>query len=182
GTGTLKEELLPTSGTLTTRVKITNVSQSAGMIIESFDVECFVDGRSVYELKTVFGFFPPEAFENQAGLPTTPDQRAALTDPSVFLVDLTARPARYCSGSPRLAGDMLLMLDRVTGYWPDGGPKGLGRLRSEKDIRPSEWCFKAHFYQDPVQPGSLGLEAFVQLLQFYMLERGMAEGIEHPVF
>ena len=30
-----------------------------------------------------------------------------------------------------------------------------------------EWFFKAHFFQDPVQPGSLGIEAMCQLLQFY---------------
>ena len=31
--------------------------------------------------------------------------------------------------------------------------------------RPSEWFFAAHFYQDPVCPGSLGLESFQQLLK-----------------
>jgi 3-hydroxymyristoyl/3-hydroxydecanoyl-(acyl carrier protein) dehydratase len=77
---------------------------------------------------------------------------------------------------------MLLMLDRITGYWPDGGSAGLGRLRSEKDVRPDAWFFRAHFFQDPVQPGSLGLEAMCQLLQFHLLERGAADGVEHPRF
>ncbi|MCH6548038.1 MAG: multicopper oxidase domain-containing protein, partial [Gemmatimonadetes bacterium] len=36
--------------------------------------------------------------------------------------------------------------------------------------------------QDPVQPGSLGIEAMIQALQFFMLERGMGEGIEAPRF
>jgi 3-hydroxymyristoyl/3-hydroxydecanoyl-(acyl carrier protein) dehydratase len=67
---------------------------------------------------------------------------------------------------------MLLMLDRITGYWPDGGAAGLGRVRAELDVDPGAWFFKAHFFQDPVMPGSLGVEAMCQLLRWYLIERG----------
>lgn len=77
---------------------------------------------------------------------------------------------------------MLLMLDRVTGYWPDGGSAGLGRLRSEKDVRADDWFFRAHFFQDPVQPGSLGVEAMCQLLQFHLLESGAGAGMPNARF
>ena len=33
------------------------------------------------------------------------------------------------------------MIDRVTGYWPEGGAAGLGRVRAEKDVKPGEWFF-----------------------------------------
>ena len=36
---------------------------------------------------------------------------------------------------------------------------------------PKEWFFKAHFYQDPVCPGSLGIESFLQLLKYAALQR-----------
>ena len=152
------------------------------MIIESFEVECFRDGEAVFAMKTVFGFFPTAAFAQQVGLPVRQSERARLEAPCDRTVDLTTRPARYCDGAARLPGPMLLMLDRVTGYWPDGGRAGLGRLRAEKDVDPGEWFFKAHFFQDPVQPGSLGVEAMCQLLQFYMIERGLGEGVPHPRF
>ena len=42
-------------------------SQTAGMIIESFDVECFLGDRKVYVMDTVFGFFPKIALQNQVG-------------------------------------------------------------------------------------------------------------------
>ncbi len=177
GTGTLHEEMLPHSGTLVTKVKITSISKSAGMIIESFEVGCYVAERLIYDMKTVFGFFPPEAFDNQVGLPLEDHHKAAIADDSNVLIDLTQQPERYCAGAPRLAAPMLLMFDRVTGYWPEGGVHGKGRLRAEKDVDPSEWFFKAHFYQDPVQPGSLGIEAMIQLLQFFMLDTGMGAGI-----
>ena len=77
---------------------------------------------------------------------------------------------------------MLVMLDRITGYWPDSGQAGLGRLRAEKDIDPGEWFFKAHFFQDPVQPGSLGLQAMCHLLQWYLIERGTDAGLASARF
>jgi acyl transferase domain-containing protein/3-hydroxymyristoyl/3-hydroxydecanoyl-(acyl carrier protein) dehydratase/1-acyl-sn-glycerol-3-phosphate acyltransferase len=188
GTGTLLQEVFPTSGTFKTKVKLLSVSQSAGMIIENFEVECFVDQQRVFEMKTVFGFFPKEAFENQVGLTVTTEHRAWLAAPAEQVIDLSSRPEKYCGGAPGelgelcLPGPMLLMLDRITGYWPEGGLKALGSLRAEKTVDVDEWFFKAHFFQDPVQPGSLGVEALTQLLQFFMLEKGMGAGVMNPRF
>jgi 3-hydroxymyristoyl/3-hydroxydecanoyl-(acyl carrier protein) dehydratase/1-acyl-sn-glycerol-3-phosphate acyltransferase len=130
----------------------------------------------------VFGLFPKEAFDDQVGLPPSDAERAQLAAPSDTKLNLRARPARYCDGALHLPGQMLLMIDRVTGYWPKGGKAGLGRLCAEKDVNPGEWFFKAHFFQDPVQPGSLGIEAMMQLLQWYAIERGLGAGIAHPRF
>jgi len=176
GKGTVLRELHPGTGTLRTVSKLTNVSRSGDMIIQSFEVRCFAGDVCVYELQTVFGFFPAEALQNQVGLGIDDVQRAALEAPSDYAVDLRSSPARYCDGSVRLAAPMLRMLDRVTAFDPEGGAAGLGSLRAEKDVDQGEWFFKAHFFQDPVQPGSLGIEAMLQLLQFYMLESGMDEG------
>ena len=38
-------------------------------------------------------------------------------------------------------------------------------------VDPGAWFFQAHFYQDPVWPGSLGLESFLQLLKFVAFHR-----------
>ncbi len=182
GKGTITAEVFPESGTLRTVVKVRSISASSGMIIESFDVRCYLGETEVYQLDTVFGFFPPSAFENQAGLPTTEAQRALFDAPSNVHVDLTSESAPARRGTLRLADSMLLMIDRVTYLDPEGGAEGLGALRAEKDVDPDEWFFKAHFYQDPVQPGSLGIEAMLQLLQFFMIEAGLGEGVAHPRF
>ena len=64
-------------------------------------------------------------------------------------------------------------------YDPRGGPHGLGFIRGEADVEPDDWFFKAHFYQDPVWPGSLGLESFLQLLKHAAIERwGGAEEMD----
>jgi 3-oxoacyl-(acyl-carrier-protein) synthase/3-hydroxymyristoyl/3-hydroxydecanoyl-(acyl carrier protein) dehydratase len=171
GTMTLHAEVAPGAGPLSTHARLTKLTQTTDMILVSFAVESSVGEARVLEMTTTFGFFPEAAFADQPGLPSTEEDRARLVERSDFHVDLRSAP-RYTAGTPRLAGPMLRMLDRVTGFWPRGGRAGLGRLRAEKDVDPSEWFFKAHFFQDPVQPGSLGIEALTQLVQFWMLETG----------
>ncbi|MFF5897468.1 beta-ketoacyl synthase N-terminal-like domain-containing protein [Streptomyces argenteolus] len=182
GTGTVTGEITPTTRTVRTEAELTRVSRVGEVIIVSFAVRCLADDDEVFALSAVFGFFPPSAFEHQNGLPVSEADRDALEAPCERSVDLTTRPARYFARAARLPGPMLLMLDRITGYWPEGGSAGLGRLRSEKDVDAGEWFFKAHFFQDPVQPGSLGIEAMCQLLQFYMIERGLTDGVASPRF
>jgi len=225
GTGTLFEDIVPEHGTLTTKARIDSISQTAGMIIESFTVQCFQQGRRVYEMKTVFGFFPKEAFENQVGLPVGDEERARFELPAQNSVELKYPTAGAGEGAlqssatravavgkaptagagegalqssatravavgkdmgdkskPTLAGPMLLMIDRVVHWNATGGAKGLGYARAVKDVDPNEWFFKAHFFQDPVQPGSLGVEAFCQLLQWVMLEKGIGAEIENGRF
>lgn len=70
----------------------------------------------------------------------------------------------YPGGAP-YPETKLRMIDRVELFVADGGPERLGFIRGSKIVDPNEWFFKAHFYQDPVCPGSLGLESFLQLLK-----------------
>ena len=155
-------EVRPDARAVRTRVELTGVSRAAGMIIETFRIESYVDGEPLLRGTTVFGYFLTTAFAQQPGLPPSPAERERLTEPCGHPAALNSK-----------AGRMLMMLDRITGYWPEGGAAGLGRLRAEKDVNPGEWFFKAHFFQDPVMPGSLGVEALCQLLQWYLAERGI---------
>ncbi len=169
GTSTLHVDVTPTMGTLRTRATLHKLVRASGMIIVGFKVETHVGATRIFDMDTVFGFFPPEAFANQAGVGSTPEERAFLAAPSDHARDLRATPTSL------LATTKMLMLDRVTGHGGD-------HWRAEKDVIASDWFFKAHFYQDPVQPGSLGIEAMIQLLQYAMVERGMTAGIENPRF
>ncbi len=194
GTADVLCDVTPDFGTIRTTVKLTKLSKTAGMIIVGFDVEMFrrrgdVGDERFYKMETVFGFFPPAAFENQVGVGSTAEDRAWLASPNDFYVDLRGESAdsrRYLTGTLRLPPPMMCMLDRVTGFWPTGGKKGLGKWRAEKSVDPREWMFKAHFYQDPVQPGSLGIEAMIQLLQVHMIHRGYGAGfgvqVQNPCF
>jgi len=176
GTGVQHREVTPSTGTLRIRASLKNIAQAGGTIIVTFDGEIHADEGPVYTFDTVFGYFRREALQQQVGLPVTKEQRALLELPcEAPVVDLRARPERFFGPGARLADPMLLMVDRVTGRWPTEGGAGLGRWRAVKDINPAEWYFKAHFYRDPVQPGSLGIEMLLQLLQFAMLDLGFGE-------
>ncbi|MEF9915409.1 beta-ketoacyl synthase N-terminal-like domain-containing protein [Streptomyces sp. P5-A9] len=179
GSATIAGEVRAENKSVRTKARVISLSQAADMILISFEVECTADGVPVLSMRTGFGFFPPDSFARQSGLPASAGERAALYASPMPVADLTEHSDRYFGGSLRLAGPMLLMLDRITGYWPDGGRAGLGRVHGEKDVDPGEWFFKAHFFTDPVQPGSLGVEAMYQLLQWYVIERGIADPHAH---
>ena len=180
--GTQHVELTEGIGTVRVTTKLTSVSLADSTVIMSFDVVMRAGDRELYTLKTVFGFFPGPTMQNQAGLPTTAVQKAALVDPGEGFVDLTLAPSKFYGPTLKLARDRMLMIERITGVWPAGGRKGLGRLRAEKSIVAKQWFFKAHFFQDPVQPGSLGIEALLQALQCLTIELGLQEGIAEPRF
>jgi 3-hydroxymyristoyl/3-hydroxydecanoyl-(acyl carrier protein) dehydratase len=177
GEGELLTELEPGAGTLRTEVELTDVSATAGMIIQTFVVNCMLDGRPVYRLRTVFGFFPPAALAAQVGLPTNTEQRELYERSSDVSVELDALQG---ADRPRLPRDTLRIIDRLDGVWPQAGKAGLGQLRTVKAVDPGEWFFKAHFFQDPVQPGSLGLEAMAQGLQAWALQAGLDQGLRRP--
>ncbi len=154
----------PESGTLTTRVKITRIANSGGMIIQSYDFEISDRQGPVYTGDTVFGFFSAESLAQQVGV-----RDAKPYQPTT---DEIARAEQfdYPSEAP-FPEPKMRMIDRIELFVADGGPKGLGFIRGSKVVDPDEWFFKAHFYQDPVCPGSLGLESFLQLLKVAAVKR-----------
>lgn len=156
------------SGTLTTRVKITRVSSSGGMIIQSYDFEISDRDGPVYTGDTVFGFFSKESLAQQVGV------RDAI--PYKPAADEAARGETfdYPIDAP-YPEEKMKMIDSVSLFVKDGGPQGLGFIRGTKKIDPDEWFFKAHFFEDPVCPGSLGLESFVQLMKVVAVNRWGAD-------
>src|SRR5262249_54332722 len=163
GTGTQWEIVRPDDGTLTTDLKLKTVSHSAGMIILSYEIRVHRGGRSVYTGSTYFGFFQRTALAQQVGIPEA--------KPCVISAEKLARGRRF--GIPHdhpFPDARWRMLDRIEPYLPNGGSSGLGFLRGKKQVNPDDWFFQAHFLNDPVWPGSLGLEAFLQLLQVAVTE------------
>jgi 3-hydroxymyristoyl/3-hydroxydecanoyl-(acyl carrier protein) dehydratase/1-acyl-sn-glycerol-3-phosphate acyltransferase len=170
-------EIRPDSGVVRTRTTLTSCSRIGAMTITAFKIVCHVGDRLVFDGEAVFGHFPAEALANQAGLAASDEERHWLVETAPASIDLDS-----FQQPPLIGREKLRMIDRISGYWPDGGSAGLGRIRAEKDIDPRQWFFKAHFFTDPVQPGSLGLEAVIQTLQAYMLERRCDTGFRLPRF
>jgi 3-hydroxymyristoyl/3-hydroxydecanoyl-(acyl carrier protein) dehydratase len=135
----------------------------------------------VYDGSTYFGFFTRNALQRQEGIrDIDPTVFSAVADETVekhafvFTAEKPLHP--HDPSRTRVSGliypaKALSMIDRIERYLPEGGRKGLGFVRGSKDVDPAEWFFKAHFYQDPVCPGSLGIESFLQLLKFAARQR-----------
>lgn len=182
GRGQVYREILPNAGTLTTRVELRDCSAFAGAVIVQFKIASTCAGQAVADWETSFGFFTHAALAQQVGLPDDVAASPGRSDRGerrpwrAFLADAAA-PSFLWTQERRLD-----FFHHVTGYWPDGGRAGLGRLCAERQIDASDWYFKAHFYQDPVQPGSLGIEAMLQLVRALVMRKGLARDFKCPRF
>ena len=138
----------------------------------------------IYDGETTFGFFTESALAQQKGLANADDKRyrpdanegaAWRQYPLADMPPLFPEPGfEFRELPPRqmtMPARAIRMMDVIERYDPAGGPSGLGYIQGSKNVDPEEWFFKAHFYQDPVWPGSLGIEAFMQLLKFIALDR-----------
>jgi 3-hydroxymyristoyl/3-hydroxydecanoyl-(acyl carrier protein) dehydratase len=181
GNATIYNEVLPDTGTLTINTRLTNVSEAADMIIEHFDFQVLSQMQKVYSGTTYFGFFTPDALAQQEGIrdaaqkafsPAPEDMQYGVDHDFVDIAPLQPQDSKF---DPTIGLAMpakaIRMIDRIETFIPNGGPMGLGYIRATKVVEPQEWFFTAHFYQDPVCPGSLGLESFIQMLKFIAYER-----------
>lgn len=172
--------------TLTTKARCTQISSAGDMIIQQYEFLVLDNDRKIYEGNTTFGFFTAEAMAMQKGIAHPEDKM----DPSARVKGQDQPFVEFHPVSPftpehalsedfrspgqtglRMPGKALLMIDEIETYEPKGGAFGLGFVRAIKRVDPEEWFFKAHFYQDPVCPGSLGIESFLQALKFVALQR-----------
>jgi acyl transferase domain-containing protein/3-hydroxymyristoyl/3-hydroxydecanoyl-(acyl carrier protein) dehydratase len=176
-------EITPEDKTIVTHTELTGISIMGEIIIVKFDVTSRSFGEPVFTMKTVFGFFDPESMKTQKGLPQSEQEQANYRAPINYEMPLRAFPAKFfLESSARLPASKLLMIDRLVRFDQEGGQYGKGYIRAEKDVNKNDWFFKAHFFQDPVQPGSLGIEAILQLMQAYIIYRELHLGITNPIF
>jgi len=184
GTGIILKEVFQKQWTLKTQARLTHVSEAAEMIIEHFDFRVLLDDEIVFEGDTNFGFFTHQSLASQAGIrgiekdiydPASDEIKRGVSH--VFDVipprfpDDTNRLLHSGQNRMNMPSKALRMIDNIDLYVSDGGPHGLGYIRGVKEVDPKEWFFNSHFYQDPVCPGSLGVESFLQLLKFVAMDK-----------
>jgi acyl transferase domain-containing protein/3-hydroxymyristoyl/3-hydroxydecanoyl-(acyl carrier protein) dehydratase/NAD(P)-dependent dehydrogenase (short-subunit alcohol dehydrogenase family)/acyl carrier protein len=186
GKARMFETIANDSGTLTVRSRMTDVSKAGGMIIQDFEMEVNNNGKLVYQGTTNFGFFTKESLANQVGIRNSElniDFPSHTTPPYHIFNDdapLTPKDKNHSdnSGMPSKA---LRMIDSIEQMDLQGGIYEKGYIKAVKKVDPKEWFFDAHFYQDPVCPGSLGVESFLQMLRFFLLEKFNIPGDEYAM-
>ena len=189
GTGTLLREVDLRGKTISNDSRLLSTVISGSNIIQSFTFELSTDGQPFYRGTAVFGYFKEQALIHQLGL----DNGKVLqpwhiennikADRMINLLDVHNRSFVSPKHQPhyRLAGEQLNFIDKVD-IVENGGKANKGYLYAERTIDASDWFFKFHFHQDPVMPGSLGVEAIIELMQAYAIEMDLGKTFNNPKF
>ena len=177
--------------TVTNRSRLLSQSNIQGMIIQSFDFEMLCDGEPFYQGDASFGFFSGNALANQVGLDRGKDIRPWVENTGglpVASIDLSSQKNRnrfynINAEQPhyRLAQHQLDLLNFVQ-IVEGGGSHQQGYIYAKKEVKFTDWFFKCHFHQDPVMPGSLGVEAILQAMQVYALQLDLGKHLKSPRF
>lgn len=183
GYGTLLIDKDMRGRTITNYVKLLGSTGMQGIIIEKFSYEMYDGDEKFYEGEATFGYFTKEALDSQAGLDA--GKLAPLwldtVDLSQYEVINIDPKSEVGEGYLRLANGQLGFTNEIK-VVPNGGKHGEGYAYANTIIDPDAWFFKNHFYQDPVMPGSIGVETIMQALQAYVITTGLADDFENPHF
>ena len=193
GAGKLHQDIDLRGKTVRNKSTLLSTAAMGNTILQSFEFEMEVDGKPYYTGTAAFGYFVEAALRDQVGLDSGIDnhpltEKKYLSDGEIEFLDLKSEDARkryYEPGTKkpyyRLTGPQLDFLNMVQ-IVKQGGKKGLGYIYSERKLRPADWFFKCHFYQDPVMPGSLGVESVMQALQVFALNQDLGAQFISPRF
>ena len=149
------------------------------------------NGEVFYKGTAAFGFFPKSSLVNQVGLDKGEEMPAwfqsAPKTTAMVQLDLSADNGLQLFNSQhakkyfRLSKPQLNFLDKLT-WVKNGGSHGKGYIYGFKEIDPADWFYNCHFYQDPVMPGSLGVEAMIQAMQAFAILEELGNKYVDPGF
>ncbi len=143
--------------------KVTLLSSSSleNVIIQNYAFELAWGEQQFYRGTSSFGYFPLHMLENQAGLDGNQETRSWFEENTAAGEWTGISQAELASRSASEAN-----LPKIDKLWlaRTGGDYSLGYIYLHQALPPDSWFFQAHFYQDPVMPGSLGVETMARAL------------------
>ncbi|MCJ8295413.1 MAG: 3-hydroxyacyl-[acyl-carrier-protein] dehydratase FabA [Colwellia sp.] len=202
GSGDLLKQVDLRNKTIVNKSALLSTTMAGGMIIQSFTFELYVkdDSKAAQDLAShdlfykgtaVFGYFGSDALTNQLGIdngkvtyPWFVDNNTPKADIEVInLTDITLALYQAPTNKPhyKLAGGQMNFIDTVS-IVEGGGKAGIAYVHGERTIDATDWFFRYHFHQDPVMPGSLGVEAIIELMQTYALKNDLGKAFTNPRF
>jgi len=179
--------------TITNKSILTSSIAHGGTILQRYTFELSVDGHIFYKGNSSFGFFSKEALAAQAGLDKGEEIAAwyvteQLQQSDYMRIKLDSLygqmklfKAPVSKPHYRLASDQLNMLHELI-IAKDQGQYGKGYIHATKFVKPYDWFFTCHFYQDSVMPGSLGVESILQAMQVFALQQDLGKDFKSPKF
>jgi 3-hydroxymyristoyl/3-hydroxydecanoyl-(acyl carrier protein) dehydratase len=179
--------------TISNKCVLTSSITYGGTILQRYTFELYLENHLFYKGNSSFGFFTAEALAAQTGLDKGAEvpawyisEKLNTSDYMRISLDSLYGRMKLFKGPEskpfyRLAEDQLNMLDELI-VAKDKGQYGKGYVHATKFIKPYDWYFTCHFYQDPVMPGSLGLESILQAMQVFALKQDLGNEFKSPRF
>ena len=161
GEATLKYWPQVIDSTITNRVELITSTTLQNVIIQEYSFDLFHKGSSFLQGKSSFGYFTKQMLQNQSGL----DGSDTITQ--WFQTNPESGDWFECTNNNKQSNNPdTPHLPEIPQVWVSktGGKFHLGYLYTNLDIPKDSWFYKAHFYQDPVMPGSLGVEAMARMI------------------
>jgi 3-hydroxymyristoyl/3-hydroxydecanoyl-(acyl carrier protein) dehydratase len=145
---------------------LTSIS-GGGMLIQKFAFELSTDDSVFLSGESSFGYFTQAVMGKQTGIDSEEKKVRGIGDPTYrddyHQVELTSI---FPQGDPSTKQHLDLINNLQ--FKENGGRFGCGIILGEKKLTGKEWFYENHFFQDPVMPGSLGIEAIMLGLWAYM--------------
>ncbi|MUH01815.1 short-chain dehydrogenase, partial [Scytonema sp. UIC 10036] len=193
GKGIIFKDVDVRGKTITDKVLLKSSTVVQGAIIQKFDFQLFCDGELFYQSEMVFGYFSDQMLANQVGLdggkivrPWYEEKKNESLSAIAINLNNPIHQDKFYQALPskpyyHLAHSQLNFLNEVL-IVEAGGKYQQGYIYASKDISPRDWYFPYHFHQDPVMPGSLGIEAIMQAMQVYALQLDLGRQFKSPRF
>lgn len=194
GNGEMLKDVDLRGKTVLNRAILVSHTNLAGTVLQRYTFELSVDGEIFYKGESSFGFFTKDDLSSQAGLDKGQHKPSWLAEndfpkekslsfklDSLFGKMKLFRSTNANSPQLHLADDQLRLLDVAT-IVKDGGKYGKGYIHASKVVNLYDWFFTCHFYQDPVMPGSLGVEAIIQAIQLFALQQELGKNLQNVAF
>ena len=191
GSGTLLKQLDLRGKTIVNKSVLVSTAIAGGAIIQSFTFDLLVDGETFYKGTAVFGYFSADSLTNQLGMDKGQVKQSWFVDNNtpasqIEVFDLTNKSLPFFQAPAnkphyKLAGGQMNFVDTVS-IVEGGGKASVAYVLGERTIDATDWFFRYHFHQDPVMPGSLGVEAIIELMQTYALKNDLGSQFTNPRF
>ncbi|MHA7960769.1 3-hydroxyacyl-ACP dehydratase [Streptomyces sp. L500] len=162
--------------TVEQHVTLRSHSPLPGGVMHRYDFRLRAGGEPFYEGEAVHGFFTPELLAEQQGLDGGTYRPPWLERHPPAPADVRRPDPRR---DPRPGRGRLALLEDVT-LVPGGGDHGAGYVLCDKPVRRDDWFFHHHFFQDPVMPGSAGVQMLYQAVHAYALHTGLLDHLVRP--
>ncbi|WP_449475443.1 hypothetical protein [Streptomyces abikoensis] len=176
GRACLLRPLDPRGTTVRQLVTLRSHTDLLGGIMHRYDFALHSGGEPFYTGEAVNVFLTAKLMAEQKGLddgryvPPWLDRDPAHHDGAL---------RRDLRDDRRLGRGRLALLEDTV-IVPRGGDHGVGYALCTTPVRDDDWLFDHHFANDPVLPGSFGIQMLYQAVHAYALVTGLTDHIEQP--